>query len=67
MENLTVFEALFRGIVKVTGIMAAQRLGFLKLRLRYSELNFFHMLNAKTGTDLEQSITVLKKHNTEQN
>ena len=61
-DNWTDFESLFRSIVEVTGIAAAQRIGFLKLHLKDSALQFFHTLDENTRTDLEQSITALKNH-----
>ena len=61
-DNCTDFESLFRSINEVTGIAAAQQIGFLKLHLKDSALQFFHTLDENTRTDLEQSITALKNH-----
>ena len=57
-DNWTDFESLFRSIVEVTGIADAQRVGFLKLHLKDSALQFFHTLDQNTGAEL--TITALK-------
>ena len=59
-DNWTDFESLFRSIVEVTGIANAQRVGFLKLHLKDSALQFFHTLDQNTRTDLKLTVTVLK-------
>ena len=51
---------MFRSIVDVTGIHAIQRVGFLKLNLKDSALQFFHTLDENTRADLELTITALK-------
>ena len=61
-DNWTDFESLFRSIVEVTGIADAQRVGFLKLLLKDSALQFFHTLDQNTRADLELTITALKNH-----
>ena len=61
-DNWTDFESLFRSIVEVTGIAEAQRVGFLKLHLKDSALQFFHTLDQNTRADLELTITALKNH-----
>ena len=61
-DNWTDFESLFRSIVEVTGIADAQRVGFLKLHLKDSALQFFHTLDQNTRADLELTITALKNH-----
>ena len=58
--NWTNFESLFRSIVEVTGIATAQRVGFFKIHLKDSALQFFYTLDKNTRADLEQSITALK-------
>ena len=61
-ENWTDLESLFRSMVDVTGIQANQRVGFLKLHLKDSALQFFHTLDANTRSDLELTIAALKNH-----
>ena len=61
-DNWTNFESSFRSIVEVTGIAGAQRVGFLKLHLKESALQFFHTLDQNTRADLELTITALKHH-----
>ena len=58
----TDFESLFRSIVEVTGIADAQQVGFVKLHLKNSALQFFHTLDRNTGADLKLTITALKNH-----
>ena len=62
IDNWTDFESLFRRIVEVTGIADAQRVGFLKLHIKDSALQFFHTLDQNTRADLELTITALKNH-----
>ena len=52
-DNWTDFESLFRSIVEAIGFADSQRVGFLKLHLKDSELEFFHTLDENTRTDLE--------------
>ena len=59
-DNWTDSESLFRSIVDVTGIQANQRVGSLKLHLKDSALQFFHLLDENTKADLELTITALK-------
>ena len=61
-DNWTDFELLFCSIVEVTGIADAQRVGFLKLHLKDSALQFFLTLDQNTRADLELTITALKNH-----
>ena len=61
-DNWTDFESLIRSIVEVTRIADAQRVGFLKLHLKDSALQFFHTLDQNTRADLELTITALKNH-----
>ena len=61
-DNWTDFESLFRSIVDVTGIQVNQRVGFLKLHLKDSALQFFHTLDENIKADLELTITALKNH-----
>ena len=39
-----------------------QKVGFLKLHLKVSALQFFHTLDANTRADLELTIAALKNH-----
>ena len=66
-NNWTDFESLYRSIVEVTGIADAQRVGFLKLHLKDSELQFFHTQDQNTRADLELTITALRNHFCTQN
>ena len=61
-ENWTDFESLFRSLVEVANIDAAQRVGYLKLQLKDSALQFFHTLDNATRGDLELTLTALKNH-----
>ena len=61
-DNWTDFEALICSIVEVTGIADAQRVGFLKLHLKDSALQFFHTLDQNTRADLKLTITASKNH-----
>ena len=61
-DNWTDFESFFRSIVENTEIADAQRVGFLKLHLRDSALQFFHTLDQNTRADLELTIRALKNH-----
>ena len=61
-DNWTDFESLFRSIVEVTRIADAQRVGFLKLHLKDSALQFFQTLDQNTRADLKITITALKNH-----
>ena len=59
-ENWTDFESLFRSLVEVANIDAAQRVGYLKLQLKDSALQFFHTLDNTTRGDLELTLTAMK-------
>ena len=61
-ESWTDFESLFRSLVEVANIDAAQRVGYLKLQLKDSALQFFHTLDNATRGDLELTLTALKNH-----
>ena len=61
-ENWTDFKSLFRSFVEVANIDAAQRVGYLKLQLKDSALQFFHALDNATRGDLDLTLTALKNH-----
>ena len=61
-ENWTDSESLFRSLVEVANIDAAQRVGYLKLQLKDSALQFFHTMDNATRGDLELTLTALKNH-----
>ena len=61
-DNWTDFDSLFRSILEVTGIADAQQVGFLKLHLKNSALQFFHTLDQNTRENLELTRTALKNH-----
>ena len=53
---------MFRSIVEITGIVEAQGLGFLKLHLNDSALQFFDILDQNTRSELELTKAALKNH-----
>ena len=52
-DNWTGFVSLFRSIIEVTGNADAQRVGFSKLHLKDSALQFFHTIDQNIRADLE--------------
>ena len=60
LENWTDFESLFRSLVEVANLEAAQRVGYSKLQLKDSTLQFLHTLDNATMGDLELTLTALK-------
>ena len=59
-KNWTDFESLFRSLVEVANIDAAPRVGYLKLQLKDSALQFFYTLDDTTSGDLELTLTAMK-------
>ena len=62
LENWVDFESLFRSIIDVTGVARPQQVGYLKLHLKDSALQFFHTFDASTKADVDLTLQALKNH-----